>query len=58
MVNTETIALNKDHIGISKFGSSEDEDYVTVSGHLRLMIDVGPERIAQRWKLDAKHEGM
>jgi hypothetical protein len=58
MVDAETIALHKDHIGISKFGSLQDEDFLTVSGHVKLMIIKAPKRIAERWRLDAKHKSM
>jgi hypothetical protein len=57
-VNVETIAINKDHVGMTKFPSSEDEDFQTVCGHLCYMVSSAPQKIAEKWRLDKKREGV
>jgi hypothetical protein len=57
-VNVEAISMNKDHISMSKFSSSGDEDFQIICGHLAQMAEVGPDKIAQKWKLDREHGGL
>ena len=57
MVNVEAIAINKDHVGIAKFASSSDEDFQTICGHLNNMVDKAAQKIAEKWRLDKRHEG-
>jgi hypothetical protein len=48
-VNAEAIPVNKDHIGMSKFESPEDEDFQTICGHLQIMVREAPNKMAERW---------
>jgi hypothetical protein len=57
MVNVEAIAINKDHVGLAKFASSNDEDFQTICGHLSNMVSKAPQRIAEKWSLDERHKG-
>jgi hypothetical protein len=57
-VNAEAIAINKDHIGMAKFDSPQDDDFQTICGHIRLMVGNAPKRIAERWQRNKKREGM
>jgi len=57
-VNVEAIAINKDHVNMVKFLSSEDEDYKTISGHLGSMVSIAPQKIAEKWRLDKRYEGV
>jgi hypothetical protein len=57
-VNVEAIAINKDHVGMAKFSSSEDEDFQIICGHLSHMASLAPQKIAEKWRLDKKHEGV
>jgi hypothetical protein len=52
MVNVEAIAINKDHVGLAKFSSSEDDDFQTVCGHLVNMVSIAPQKIAEKWRLN------
>jgi hypothetical protein len=56
-VNVEAVAINKDHVGMAKFPLSEDEDFLTICGHLANMVDMAPRKIAEKWRLDKRHEG-
>jgi len=56
-VNAETVAINKDHIGMAKFTSSEDEDFKTICGHLGSMVSNAPQKIAENWELHKRQEG-
>jgi len=58
IVNAEAIAINKDHVGIAKFASSNDEDFQTICGHLNSMVSMAPQRITEKWSLDKRHEGL
>jgi hypothetical protein len=49
-VNVEAIAMNKDHISMAKFVSSEDADFQAICGHLGYMVKKAPHKIADRWK--------
>jgi hypothetical protein len=42
--------MNKDHIGMAKFASSEDADFQAICGHLGYMVKKAPQKIADRWK--------
>jgi hypothetical protein len=57
-INVETIAIHKDHVGMTKFPSAEDEDFQTVCGHLYYMVSLAPQRVAEKWRLNKKHEGV
>jgi hypothetical protein len=52
------IAISKDHVGMSKFASSEDEDFQTICGYLTDMVDKAPHRITQKWILYKKSDGV
>jgi len=54
----EAIAVNKDHVGMAKFSSSEDKDFQIICGHLGHMASLAPQKIAEKWRLDKKHEGV
>jgi hypothetical protein len=56
-VHVEAVAINKDHVGMAKFPSSEDEDFLTICGHLANMVDMAPRKIAEKCRLDKRHEG-
>jgi hypothetical protein len=56
-VNVEAVAINKDHVGMAKFPSSNDEDFQTICGHLGNMVSMAPQKIAEKWRLDKRHEG-
>ena len=51
-VNVESIAINKDHVGMARFPSSEDEDFQTICGHLDYMVRMAPQKIAEKWRLE------
>ena len=53
----ETVAINKDHIGMAKFTSSEDEDFKTICGHLGSMVSNAPQKIAENCELHKRQEG-
>ncbi len=57
-VNAEAIAINKDHVGMAKFDSLQDDDFQSIRGHIRLMIGNAPKKIDARWQRHKKHEGM
>jgi hypothetical protein len=40
-----------------KFSSSEDEDFQTICGYLVSMVNKAPQKIAEKWKQDKRHEG-
>src|SRR4051812_262969 len=52
MVNAETVSVNKDHVGMTKFISAADDGFQTISGHLGQMVRWAPEKIANNWKQD------
>ena len=49
-VDAEAISINKDHVGMSKFSSAEDEDFKTISKHLSIMAKAAPLKIAKNWE--------
>ncbi len=57
-VNVEAIAIHKDHIGMAKFDSSQDDDFQTICGNIMLMVNNAPKRIAEKWQQHEKHDGM
>ena len=56
-IDAEPIAMNKDHVNMAKFMSREDEDYKTLSAHLRYMATIAPLKIAKRWQMYGTNEG-
>ena len=54
-INVEAIAINKDHVGIVKFESSNDEDFKSICGHLLDMISKAPQIVAEKHQ---KHKGL
>jgi len=57
-VNVEVIAIHKDHIGMAKFHSLQDDDFQTIYGNINLIVNDAPEKIAERWQRHEKHNGM
>jgi hypothetical protein len=57
-VNVEAIALHKDHFGMAKFASPNDEDYRTLSGHLSDMVSKAPQKVAAKWAIYKRQEGV
>ena len=49
-VDAEAISINKNHVGMSKFSSAEDEDFKTISKHLSIMAKAAPHKIAKIWE--------
>lgn len=47
-MNTEPIAMYKDHVNMVKFASQKDEGYNTMLGHLLSMADKAPGAISAR----------
>lgn len=35
---------------MSKYASSEDDDFQTLCGHLHLMVKQAPQKIAEKWR--------
>jgi hypothetical protein len=58
VVGVEVIALYKDHIGIAKFASADDDDFQTICRCLNEMVKKSSARIAERWRYHKKHEGL
>jgi len=56
-INVEAIAISKDHVGMAKFVSSEDDDFRTVCGCLTDMASKAPQRVAHKWILYRRSEG-
>jgi DNA-binding GntR family transcriptional regulator len=56
-VNAEPIAINKDHVNINKFASANDEDFKTISSHLRVMVKAATERADANWRRYRRDEG-
>jgi len=52
------IAIHKNHIGMAKFHSLQDDDFQTIYGNIKLMVNDAPEKIAERWQRHEKHNGM
>jgi hypothetical protein len=57
-VNAEKIAIYKNHVGMVKFSSEEDEDYRTLRDHLNDMVRKAPEKVAEKWRQYKKREGL
>ena len=55
-VDAELISINKNHVGMSKFPSAEDEDFKTISKHLSIMAKAAPRKIAKNWKRHKRHD--
>ncbi|KAF5373437.1 hypothetical protein D9615_009492 [Tricholomella constricta] len=47
--DAEAIAINKDHSGMSKFASHEDDDFRTVLQSLRSMVKQAPQKVRREW---------
>ena len=50
--DAEPIVIHADHVNVVKFASKEDNDYRTVSSHLRIMAQNAREIISSRWEND------
>ena len=57
-VGVEVIALYKDHIGMAKFASADDDDFQTICRSLNEMVEKSSAKIAERWRYHKKHEGL
>jgi hypothetical protein len=55
--NTEALAISKDHSGIVKFESAEDEDFQTICHCLKQMVIKAPLAVTQNWQEYRRHEG-
>jgi hypothetical protein len=42
---------------MTKFLSSKDEDFQTICGHIGNMVNIAPQKIAEKWRLDQRVEG-
>ena len=49
VADAEPIVIHADHRDMAKFTSKEDNDYVSVSGHLQIMAGSAGDVIASRW---------
>ncbi|KAF2469609.1 tetratricopeptide repeat domain-containing protein, partial [Lindgomyces ingoldianus] len=52
--DAEPIAIHADHINMVKFASKEDSGYVTVSGHLQIMVQSAGDVISLRWEEEGR----
>lgn len=48
--DAEPIAIHADHVNMVRFLSKENNEYRTVSGHLRIMAESACSVIASRWE--------
>ena len=51
-MNAEPIAINKDHVYMTKFASANDEDFKTISSHLHVMVKAAIEKTDASWRRD------
>ncbi|GLB39606.1 hypothetical protein LshimejAT787_0701160 [Lyophyllum shimeji] len=56
--DAQAIAINKDHSGMSKFASSEDDDFRTVLESVRGMVRKAPDKIKGEWQRYKKIESI
>ena len=54
-VDAEAISINKNHVNMSKFPSTKDEDFKTISKHLSIMAKAAPHKIIKNWEHDHRH---
>jgi len=57
-VDAEAISISKNHVGMSKFSSAEDEDFKTISRHLSIMAKAAPLKIAKNWEHHRRLDGV
>jgi len=57
-VDVEVITLHKDHIGMTKFASADDDDFQTICRCLDEMVKKSSAKIADQWRYHKKHEGL
>ena len=57
-VDAEAISINKNHVDMSKFPSTEDEDFKTISKHLFIMAKAAPHKISKNWEYYRRLDGM
>jgi protein SERAC1 len=56
-MNSQSIALNRDHINISKFGDPEESDFKIIVSHLSEMVIAAPSKITEIWDRHERLEG-
>lgn len=49
-INTEVIAIHKDHLGLAQFGSIDDDGYSVLTQHLLQMMKQAPSVILKNWE--------
>ncbi|KAF8221360.1 hypothetical protein L208DRAFT_1328490 [Tricholoma matsutake] len=52
-INSQSIALNRDHVNICKFHDCTEPDFKTVVSHLFKMVEDAPSKITETWE---RHE--
>jgi len=57
-VNVEAMAINKDHVGMAKYGSADDPDYQTLEGHISDMVAKAQVVIGDKWEKHRSKEGV
>ena len=53
--NEDNIPLNKDHSGLIKYESRNEEDYIIVKGKIQSLVEKGRREVAKRF---AAEKGM
>lgn len=48
VVGYPKVALDADHVGLSKFEGPDDPSYIKVQNELQMMVRTAPEKIQQR----------
>ena len=52
--DAEPIVIHADHVGMVRFGSRQDGDYKTVSGHLQIMVGDACGAISACWDVETR----
>ncbi|KAF8236424.1 hypothetical protein L208DRAFT_1390926, partial [Tricholoma matsutake] len=57
-INSQSIALNRDHVNICKFHDITEPDFKTVVSHLFKMVEDAPSKITETWKRHEQLQGL
>lgn len=56
--NAESLPIHRNHVEMVKFASADDEDFKEVSRILSSMTRAAPDKIAKKWDIYRKQEGV
>ena len=57
-INSQSVALNRDHVNICKFGNFAESDFKIVISHLSEMVGAAPSNITKKWKMHESLQGL